>query len=397
MNMTLETLARFEEALKRRPAEIADARHDGKKVIGWIGYYVPEEMIHALGLIPVRVGHGGDDRLAELGSNYISTQNCIFLRECVGLFAENQDPYVKSLDAVVVDAACLQMFRMSSIIKYYFKVNTLVLGVPRNYYLPEGREYFRKEVEFLAERLEKIAGHKLDPEKLAASVKLYEDIGRAVRELYKFPSLYCQRITWREVFEAVQAGYVLDKEKYLELLTELIAELKEKSASGESACVEKGTRVFLTGSAIHPGDTKLIDIIEASGGRVVCDNLWSGLAPYIDKKVEDATLGGIADAYLGRVPAPALPYYDGATDPRLKALKRLVAEHEVDGIIYYTLRYCDSANFKVRNTKNAMAEEGVPLLNIHTEYSGSDTGAIRTRVEAFIEMLGTADAEEMKP
>jgi benzoyl-CoA reductase/2-hydroxyglutaryl-CoA dehydratase subunit BcrC/BadD/HgdB len=394
--MALATLGKFKEALKERPAELADARREGKKAIGWIGYYVPEEVIHALGLIPVRIGRGGDDRLAELGSNYISTQNCIFLRECVGLFAENKDPYVKNLDAVVVDAACLQMYRMSSIIKYYFKANTLVLGVPRNYYLPEGREYFRKEMGFLVERLENIAGHELEAEKLVASVKLYDDIRRAVLELYKFPSLYCQPITWREVFETVQSGYLLDKEKYLSLLKELLAELKEKPDSFGGASPEKGVRVLLTGSAIHPGDTKLIDIIEASGGRVVCDNLWSGLAPYLDKKVEDATLGGIADAYLGRVPAPALPYFDGATDPRLNTLKRLAKELEVHGVIYYTLRYCDSANFKVRNTKNALADDGVPLLNIHTEYSGSDAGAIRTRVEAFIEMLGTADDKEMR-
>jgi benzoyl-CoA reductase/2-hydroxyglutaryl-CoA dehydratase subunit BcrC/BadD/HgdB len=394
--MALKTLDKFKDALKERPLELADSRLEGKKVIGWIGYYVPEEVIHALGLIPIRIGRGGDDRLAEMGSNYISTQNCIFLRECVGLFAENKDPYVRNLDAVVVDAACLQMYRMSSIIKYYFQVNTLVLGVPRNFYLPDGRDYFQKEVGFLVERLEKIAGQKLDPEKLAASARLYDEITHAVRELYMFPSLYCQPIKWREVFEAVQAGYVLDKEKYLSLLNDLIAELKEQSESCGGVSPEKGVRIFLTGSAIHPGDTKLIDIIEASGGRVVCDNLWSGLAPYIDKKIEGTTLNDIADAYLGRVPAPALPYFDSTSDPRLKILKHLVDEREVNGVIYYTLRYCDSANFKVRNTKNALAGSDVPLLNIHTEYSGSDVGTIRTRVEAFIEMLSATGDKEMR-
>jgi len=29
----------------------------------------------------------------------------------------------------------------------------------------------------------------------------------------------------------------------------------------------------------------------------------------------------------------------------------------------------------------------VPFLEIHTEYSGSDFEAIRTRVEAFVEMI----------
>lgn len=395
--MALDTLGKFREALKDRPAELAAARKGGKKVIGWIGYYVPEEIIHALGLIPLRLGMGGDNRLAELGSNYISTQNCIFLRECVGMFAENTDPYVKNSDAVIVDATCLQMYRMSSIIKYYFKVNTLVLGVPRNFYDDDGRDYFRTEVEFLTSRLEELAAGKLDEKKLADSIKLYNEINKSVMELYKFPSLYCEPIKWREVFEVVQAGYRLDREKYLLLLKELLDELKVKFDSCGSISLPKSARLLLTGSAIHPGDTKLIEIIEQSGGRIVCDNLWSGLAPYLDRKITENSIAGVANAYLDRVPHPALPYFDSATDPRLKSLRDLVGKHAVNGVIYHSLRYCDSANFKVQGTKAAMLKEGIPLLNVHTEYSGSDTGAIRTRVEAFVEMLTSMSDGEVRP
>jgi benzoyl-CoA reductase/2-hydroxyglutaryl-CoA dehydratase subunit BcrC/BadD/HgdB len=393
--MALDTLDRFKEALKGRPAELSAARKNGKKVVGWIGYNIPEEIIHALGLIPVRLGMGGDDRLAELGGNYISTQNCVFLRGCVGMFAENENFYVRNSDAVVVDATCLQMYRMSSVIRYYFKVNTLVLGVPRNFYLPEGKEYFRKEVESFATRLEELAGTKLDGQKLTASVKLYDEINRAIKELYKFPSLYCEPIKWRDVFEVVQAGYYLDREKYLTLLRALLCEIKEKFDSCGSVSPENGARVLLTGSTILPGDTKMIEIIERSGGRIVCDNLWSGQAPYLGRDVKEATVVGVANAYIDRVQHPALPYFGDETDARLGNLKRLVSEHNANGVIYYTLRFCDPASFKLRGTKNALQEAGIPMLNIHTEYSGSDTEGIRTRVEAFVEMIESKCAREV--
>jgi benzoyl-CoA reductase/2-hydroxyglutaryl-CoA dehydratase subunit BcrC/BadD/HgdB len=394
--MALDTLSKFKGALKERPEELAAARNDGKKVVGWIGYNVPEEIIHALGIIPIRLGIGGDDGLSELGANYISRQSCVFLRECVGMFAKNEDPYVRTVDAVVVDATCLQMYRMSSVIKHYFGVNTLVLGVPRNYYQPEGRKYFHKEVEYLTARLEELAGARLNGLKLAYSVKLYNDINQAVMRLYRFPSLYCEPITWREVFEVVQAGYYLDREKYLELLNELLQELKEEFSSHGYLSSEIGARVLLTGSAIHPGDTKLIDIIERSGGTVVCDNLWSGMAPYLDRNSKESTLIGIADAYLGRIQHPALPYFGDGADARIENLKRRVAEHSANGVIYYSLRFCDPVNFKLRGIKNALREDGIPLLSIHTEYSGSDTEGIRTRVEAFVEMIESKGAREDK-
>jgi benzoyl-CoA reductase/2-hydroxyglutaryl-CoA dehydratase subunit BcrC/BadD/HgdB len=394
MSMALETLDKLRKALRERPAELEAAKKDGKKIVGWIGYNVPEEIIHALDMIPVRLGIGGNDGLSELGANFISTQNCVFLRECVGMFAKNEDPYIRNADAVVVDATCLQMYRMSSVIKYYFKVNTLVLGVPRNYYLSDGKEYFRKEVACLAARLEELADTRLDAHKLADSIKLYDNINRAVIRLYRFPSLYCEPITWREIFEVVQAGYYLDREKYHGLLNELLLELKNRFGSSHQLCPENSTRVLLIGSAIHPGDRKLIDIIEQSGGKVVCDNLWSGMAPYLGRSVGEATVNGIADAYLDRSQHPALPYFGDEADARIKNIKSLIDEHNANGVIYYSLRFCDPVNFKLRSIKNALQKDGIPLLNIHTEYSGSDTEGIRTRVEAFVEMIDSKSARE---
>ena len=93
--MVLETLRKIQDAVERRPREIDTAKNNGQKVLGWIGYTMPEEIIHAMGMIPVRLGRGGDDRLVEIGSRYISTQNCVFVRASAGLFAENKDPYVQ--------------------------------------------------------------------------------------------------------------------------------------------------------------------------------------------------------------------------------------------------------------------------------------------------------------
>ncbi len=394
--MVLETLEKIEKAVKQRPQELADARKKGARVVGWFNYNIPEEIIHALGLIPVRLGTGGDDRLVELGARYISTKNCVFTRELVGLFAENQDPYVRNSDIVAVDATCLQTYRVAELIKYYFKINTVILGVPRNFSLPEGQEYFFKELESFTQKLEEFAGTKLDTNKLAASIKLYADIRSSIKQLYKYQSISTQPLKWREVFDAVHAGFYLDREKYLSLLQELLKELKETYGEPIIGSLNGDARILLSGSIIPPKDKKLINIIEQVGGRIVGDDLWSGLNPYLDLNIREPSIKGIAEAYINRVPHAALPYLDLETDRRLKNLKQLIREYKAQGVIYHTLRYCDPFTFKAGETKDVLKKEGVPLLEIHTEYAGSDVEAIRTRAEAFVELIKNKESAEIE-
>lgn len=385
--MALETLRRIEEVVKQRPQELAEARKKGAKVVGWFNYNIPEEIIHALGLTPIRLGTGGDDRLVEIGARYISTKNCVYTREIVGLFAENQDPYIKNSDIVAIDATCLQTYRVAELIKYYFKINTVILGVPRNFYLPEGQEYFWKELESFTQKLEDIAGNKLDKNKLAESIKLYNNIRKSIKDLYKYQAINNPPIKWREVFDVVHAGFYLDREKYHSLLQELLKELKEKHGEPVIGNLNGDARILLSGSIIPPRDTKLIDIIEQVGGRIVGDDLWSGLNPSLDVNIKEPSVKGIADAYINRVPHGALPYLDLETDGRLKNLKQLIKDYKAQGVIYHTLRYCDPFTFKAGETKDVLKKEGVPLLEIHTEYAGSDVEAIRTRAEAFVELI----------
>jgi benzoyl-CoA reductase/2-hydroxyglutaryl-CoA dehydratase subunit BcrC/BadD/HgdB len=382
--ISLPALKRIRDAVDARPRELEQARAEGRKVVGWIGYNVPEEILHALGLIPVRLGTGGDGSLVDVGARYISSKNCVFARAVVGSFEKREDPYVINSDLVAVDSTCLQLYRVAEIIEYYFKVKTHILGVPRNFYLPEARDYFFGEVEAFTQGLEEAAGQKLDLDRLAQSIKLYNAIREAVQALYLEQTRSDAAITWRETYDAVQAGYYLDRAQFLDLLNQLLSDAVAERGKRKLAA---GPRILLSGSVIQPKDNKLIDILESLGARIVGDDLWSGNSPYVGLEVKEASLRGIADAYLDRLPHASLPYLDQATDRRLKHLRQLAQSTEAKGVVYHTLRYCDAWSFKAKETKEVLARDGVSLLEIHTEYSGSDFEAIRTRAEAFLEML----------
>jgi benzoyl-CoA reductase/2-hydroxyglutaryl-CoA dehydratase subunit BcrC/BadD/HgdB len=390
--MVLETLKRIQDAVERRPREIEAAKNNGQKVLGWVGYTMPEEIIHATGMIPVRLGQGGDDRLVETGARYISTQNCVFVRATTGLIAENKDPYVQNADAIALDTACVQIYRLGEVIRYYFKKKTFVLGVPRNFQTPQAQKYFIKEVESFTRQLEEFSGKKIEASTLANSVELYNRIREAIKTLYSYSfHEITPVITWQEVYEVVHAGYYLDRWEYLTLLQDLQREIEEQiKEHRDTGGVERPTnsvRILLSGSVIAPGDTKLIDIVTQVKGNIVADDLWSGLSPYLQVDIREPTIKGIANAYLNRILPPAIPHLDQSTDIRLHNLKHAVTESSADGVIYHSLRYCDSVTFKGIEMKEFLNNEGIPFIEIHTEYAKSDVEAIRTRSEAFIEML----------
>jgi len=388
MNMALTNLQKIQEAVERRPGEIDALKKNGQKVLGWIGYTLPEEIIHAAGIIPVRLGRGGDDRLVEIGSRYISTQNCVFIRATAGLFAENSDPYVQKSDGVAFDTTCMQVYRLGEVTKYYFRKKTFFLGVPRCFQTPQARQYFLMELEEFTLRLEEFSGKKIESHALAASIGLYNEIREAIKALYMHaahdnPPV----ITWHEIYGVVHAGYYLDRQEYLALLKDLLHEIEELRDAGVVGKASKRVRILLSGSVIAPGDTKLIDIITGLNGNIIADDLWSGLDPYIGIDIREPTLKGIADAYMDRLLPPAIPHLDQSTDNRLHNLKDAVKESSADGVIYHSLRYCDSVTFKGLEMKEFLSHEKIPFLEIHTEYAKSDIEAIRTRSEAFIEMV----------
>jgi benzoyl-CoA reductase/2-hydroxyglutaryl-CoA dehydratase subunit BcrC/BadD/HgdB len=136
-----------------------------------------------------------------------------------------------------------------------------------------------------------------------------------------------------------------------------------------------------------PGDTKLIDIIEKSGAEIVGDLLWTGFASFADLDVMEYSMQGLVDSYLNRLPHAGLPYLEVNSDRKLSMLLELVRQSGAQGVIYYSLRYCDPFSFKMLVTKDYLKRAGVPLMEAQTDYGTMDTETLRTRVEAFVEML----------
>lgn len=382
----IETLKEYEKALDRRPNEIAAARQNGNKVVGIFCCYTPVEIVHALGLTPVRLGWGGDDSLAEEGIEYITNIQCPYVRQTIGVFKEGKNPYAVNSDVVAISAVCLQEYRMVEVLRYYFGKKTLTLSVPKNFYLPEGQEFFAKEVESFTAELEKLAGKKLDSAELRKSVALYAGIRKKTAELYDFLLLDNSPINWGQIIQVIHAGFYLAPEKHLELLDRLILELQAEEVPDKVKPLHN-VRIVLAGSIIAPGNTKIIDVLEGLGVSVVADDICTGQRTFAGLEVEKPTLAGLAKAYLDRTPCAAQLYPEQKSDKRLINLFDLIERHRADGVLYHTLRFCDPYTFRVEENKALLDARDIPFLQLHTDYGANDIGQLQTRIQAQVEII----------
>ena len=173
----------------------------------------------------------------------------------------------------------------------------------------------------LIKQLEDVTGQPLDDQQLVEALNLYRKIRESQQDLYRRVAAQGCGLSWREVSEVVHAGYLLDRTEYLSLLLELLNELPDVAPDRN---LPQSIRLLLAGSAIAPGDAKLVDIIQSTGAEIVGDLLWSGYASIADLDLKDNSLQGLIEAYLDRFPHAGLPQMEIDSDRKLTYLKGLI-------------------------------------------------------------------------
>jgi benzoyl-CoA reductase/2-hydroxyglutaryl-CoA dehydratase subunit BcrC/BadD/HgdB len=187
------------------------------------------------------------------------------------------------------------------------------------------------------------------------------------------------RLSGAEFLNIALAGMSVPKERFCEKLEALLPELEERESQ------EGGLPrlMVLGGGCDSPG---FVEFIEAGGAWVVADGLCFGTRYYqefADEEAEDP-VRGIANRYAARLACPSAM---NAFDHNLDILKDMIRHWKVDGVVCARLKFCDHwAGFRKLATE-ALQQENVPVLDLEREYQTTQSGQIRTRVQAFLEMI----------
>jgi benzoyl-CoA reductase/2-hydroxyglutaryl-CoA dehydratase subunit BcrC/BadD/HgdB len=378
----LKSLAKLDYLLEERPAEIAKAKENGCKVLGYFCSYVPEEIVHAAGMIPIRLARRGKNAAVSMGNTYLSPSSCPYACSCVGIKKGKRDPYFQAVDLIADAPACMQMRRVVEVWEKYFSVPVIPIAFPRKFYSKEGLVYFSESLQILASELGKITGKAVSAQALEDSIALYKRIRDGQRRLYENLKADVPKLGWENILNVIRAGFVLDRIKYVDFLEELVNEMDQVPSAPRSSSL----RLMVAGGMMAPGDDTLLNILKSLGETFIMDELCSG-SRGIYGNVSEPTLEAIGQRYLENVPCSSLPYPHKEDDPRLKHLSELIRDYRINGFVYYTLRFCDAYSFKVKQISQLVRGLGVDFIHLSSGYQESDEGQIKTRLEAFVEIL----------
>ena len=348
----------------------------GRRVFGWLCTYIPEEIIHAAGILPVRItGYSREEQLDD-GTAYLTANTCSFSRSCLQFAFDGGYDF---LDGIVGGSTCDGARRLFDQWVMYRETPFFhMLTVPRK--SDEGAQaLYRDQVTGLKQRLEEYVGTAIPDERLLDSIEVYNESRALLRRFYELRRQQAPPVTGAEAMEVLNASFRMPKELFNESLRNLLDELQ-----GSEERLQGRDRVMLSGSVMT--SPEFVRSIEEAGALVVTDELCTGTRYWSDPVVMDSAMSpleAVSRRYLNNFPCARMT----PAEDRFQRILKLAADYNVEGVISEIVRYCVPYAHDLPLLKDRLNAAGIPLLALDLEYGSAGSGQVRTRVQAFIEML----------
>ncbi|MCW4025237.1 MAG: 2-hydroxyacyl-CoA dehydratase family protein [Candidatus Bathyarchaeota archaeon] len=388
-----KTMAYFDEIADlfgKRQTELQKAKENGKKIIGYTCLFAPIELVLAADAIPVRVNSGWYDP-SKIGDRIVPVEVCPVVRSTIGAKMVSLSPFLEMSDALIMPLTCDGSTKLSEILSDYTPV--WQMAIPRHKDSPQALAYWRQEIKVVKEHIEKLTGNKISRGALKAAIEKTQKATKAFRRLQDLRKGN-PVIMGRDAMLVNQTYMWDDIERWTQKTEELCNELEEKIKCKEWVCSPDTPRVLITGTPmLWPDNWKLPSLIEEGNpqGVIVADELCSSeriaYDPVgVDEWSMDDMLNAIGERYLMASTCPCFSSDDGNED-RINWLLNKVKEWKVQGVIYCVVRGCMLYAMEYTRVKKALDQNKISVYYLDTEYTREDVGQIKTRVEAFLEML----------
>ncbi len=378
----LDTVERYYTDYGLRAKEL---NAEGKKIIGYMCSFVPLEMITAAGCIPFRV-RGNIHEPITTGDTLLETIVCPYYRSCFDVSAKQKYDFLSGL---VIPHGCDSMVRSYSVWSYSLPYSYFhFINIP-TVCAESSFEFFSAELDTFRKSLETFAGKRITDDALAQAIRVHNEYRDKVRALYEFRKADPPLIAGSEVTRVLTVGSSLPIGEANTLLDQVLAEIGRR----ERPSLKKGPRLFIDGACID--NIELIKLVEETGGHVVADALCNGARDHFPlADVGGDPIEALSRRYLGKINCPKTyrenkaGTFEGDTAARFGDIGVFAREFKVNGAILYVYKYCDPFGFEVPARKAYFKSLNVPLLHLEDIYSAGTIGQLKTRVQAFLEMIG---------
>lgn len=367
-----------------RVKELLDAKAEGRKVIGSYCTFVPEELILALDGVSVGLCTGADFA-TDLVEQVLPRNTCSLIKSAFGFKLGKVCPYVEACDLVVGENTCDGKKKAYEILRQFIP-NLHVIDLPQ-VKSEAGKALLRAEYSRFAAKLEEVTGRKLELAKLKAAVTAVNAKRTALKRLAALRRACPAPISGLDSLLVSQVSFYDDPVRFTGAANALCDELEKRVAEGRGVFPADRPRVVISGCPMAVPNWKVPAIVESAGAVIVGEESCVGerstrwLAPETGQSVEEI-IGQLTERYLQIDCAVFTP-----NPTRLEYVREISSERKVDGVIHYTIQFCQPYQMEAGPMVEQLERESIPTLRIDTDYSQEDTGQIRTRVEAFVERL----------
>ena len=371
----MEELTDFYEAALNTGKYAEGLKKRGKKIVGCLCSYTPEEIILAAGIHPLRLF--GTKETISLADAHLQAYSCSLAR---GVLEDALAGRLAYLDGAVFPHTCDTIQRLSDI----WRLNTqfaffadVVLPVKLD--TESARQYMEDVLRKFRRDLEEGMGVRITDEALRQSIGTYNQIRGCLSTIYELRSANPDILTGSDLYAIVKGSMIMDRDHLAERLPEVIEVLKERVPSTDTA----KKRIILSGSICDQPD--IYTIFEKAGGAVVWDDLCTG-SRYFEGFVNTGgdPIVAIANRYIER---PVCPAKHTSNTARGERLLDAVRKHNAQGVVFLLLKFCDPHAFDYPYLKGFLDREGIPSMLLEIEDQLPSEGQLLTRFETFIHML----------
>lgn len=346
---------------------------EGRKLIGCLDSYVPEELIHATGMIPLRV----------LGS----TGNVVLADSYLPVFAGKLARSIleQGLQGDLAHLAGVAISNSSDAVRMLYDLwgrhiteqPAFLIDVPAILEGETNHRVFRLAMLDFKEELEKFTGKPLEPSALSRSIAVFNQNRRLLKEIASRLSASPPRLSAETYLDAILSGFVLTKEKHNDLLGQLLESSRRETpqSAGDLAPLHVSGPILV--------DRSFLPLLRQCGATMVSEDLGTG-SRYFWDEVDEA--GDPVEAVIQRYWSKIPESYKTPMEPRWRHLLNQIERSKARGVIFVVEKYSDEDQYDYPVWRDRLRSRGIPSLLLDSELV-LESEQVRTRVQTFVDIV----------
>ena len=378
--MSIEVMIKeFAEIAANPKAQLNKYKAEGKKCIGVLPYYAPEELVEAAGMVPFGMW-GSNKKTIARAKEYCATFYCTIAQLALEMLL---DGTMDQPDGIITPTICDTLRPMSQNFRVAMKdkLPCIFLAHPQNRFAPWGLQFCIDQYTNVRNELNKIAGHEMTDEDIRAAIVLYNKARAARREFVKLANDHCDVITATKRSAVLKAAWFMTKAEYTEKLVALNAELKALPV-----CQWKGVKVVTSG--IICDNPELLKIFDDNNIAIAADDVAHETRAFrVDASEEGDPMMALAQQFADQDYEVLLYDPQSSKNRRGEFVANMVKESGAQGLILFMQQFCDPEEMEYPYLKKALDEAGIPHIKLGVDQQMRDFGQAATAIQAFADVI----------